>query len=167
MLFHHVSANPVAAPNCQTHNNWGSLRIVCTTACAILTDLFCGSDEGGAAECFSWWHRGDVESSFRLAKRSLPRHWRVLKPDCRKRQTRASASSRGGKSFERALRLDNPTTTIIEGMADPNAKITVHSLSGTLFPFPIPTSPKPPHHHYSPIQLSPQAPQTPPVKSPS
>lgn len=65
--------------------------------------------------------------------------------------------------FARALRLDNATTIIIEDMADPNTKITVHSLSGTLFTIPIPTSPKPLHHHNSPIQLSP--PQAPPVKT--
>ena len=45
MLFHHVSATLSGAPNSQTYNNWGSLRIVCTTACAIFINLFCGSDE--------------------------------------------------------------------------------------------------------------------------
>jgi len=54
---------PLQLP-CETHNNWGSRWIVCTTACAMLNDrygeqrevmLLISCNEG----------RGDVESSFR------------------------------------------------------------------------------------------------------
>lgn len=101
-MLNDVSLQISAAHPLPTHNNWGSLRIVCTTACAILIDLICaGSDEVVLLKV----SRGTgVTLRVAFAKRSLPRHWRVLKPDCRKRQR--ELQPRGGKSRARAETQD-------------------------------------------------------------